>query len=272
MIRRIKVCLNGGRGRQEHRGIPVTAPELAASAASAVAVGAEAVHLHPRGDDEAESLRPHDVAEAVTAVGAACPGVPVGVSTGLWITGGNVRLRRALVAGWADLPVAHRPAFASVNVAEAGFTDLVEVLHGAGIAVEAGVWSVRDADRLAGSDTTRIARILVEIIGVPAGMAAASADAVLRRLDGLGVDLPRLLHGEGAACWPLVTHAGRLGLPTRIGLEDTLVGPDGRPATSNAELVRLALARWSGARAGLSGSRLNRPSRERQARIAKSED
>ena len=36
-------------------------------------------------------------------------------------------------------------------------------------------------------------------------------------------------------------HAGRLGLPTRIGLEDTLVGPDAEPIDSNADLVALAV-------------------------------
>jgi len=33
------------------------------------------------------------------------------------------------------------------------------------------------------------------------------------------------------------------GLPTRIGLEDVLHDPDGHPITTNADLIRLALAR-----------------------------
>jgi uncharacterized protein (DUF849 family) len=36
-----------------------------------------------------------------------------------------------------------------------------------------------------------------------------------------------------------------LGLPTRIGLEDTLVLPDGAPAPENAALVRVASALWT---------------------------
>ena len=55
--------------------------------------------------------------------------------------------------------------------------------------------------------------------------------------------------GQGP-CWPIVAHAGRLGLPTRIGLEDTIVGPDGGPVTDNADLVRLARAVWTAAREG----------------------
>ena len=88
-IERMKVCLNGGRGRADHPAVPLTPAELAASAVAAVAAGATAVHLHPRRADGGESLLPTDVAAAVTAVRQACPATPVGVSTGLWITGGG---------------------------------------------------------------------------------------------------------------------------------------------------------------------------------------
>jgi uncharacterized protein (DUF849 family) len=53
--------------------------------------------------------------------------------------------------------------------------------------------------------------------------------------------VPVLLHGEDGSAWPVLRHAVRLGLDTRVGLEDTLVLPDGRPAPDNAALVRAAL-------------------------------
>ena len=85
-------------------------------------------------------------------------------------------------------------------------------------------------------------RILVEIMGEPAPAAPRAAGAILRALDASAVrGVPRLLHGEGESCWPLVAQAAREGLPTRIGLEDTLARPDGGPASGNAELVRCAL-------------------------------
>jgi uncharacterized protein (DUF849 family) len=230
VIRRIKVCLNGGR---TGAGVPVTAGQLAESAVASVAAGAEAVHMHPRGPDGRESLDASDIGAAVTAVRRA--GVPIGVSTGLWITGSaSERLR--LVRGWAGL--ADRPDFASVNVHEDGYQELVATLTGLGIGVEAGVWSPADADRAG-----HVERVLVEIIGGTAAGAVPAADAILARLGG---DVPILLHGEQDACWPLVAHAGRLGLPTRIGLEDTLLNADGSPATSNADLVRQALRIWAG--------------------------
>src|SRR5262245_6267274 len=77
-IERMKVCLNGGRGRADHPAVPLTPAELAASAVAAVAAGATAVHLHPRRADGGESLLPSHVAAAVTAVRQACPATPVG--------------------------------------------------------------------------------------------------------------------------------------------------------------------------------------------------
>jgi uncharacterized protein (DUF849 family) len=246
---RLKACLNGGRRREDHPAVPITPGELAREAAGVVASGAEALHVHPRDRLGAQSLQPDDVAAAVTAVRRACPSVPVGVTTGLWISDGDVGQRLATVARWAGLPPAARPDFASVNVAEDGFTDLVDALHRAGIAVEAGVWSTVDARALAATGRVDWTRILVEIVHGPAETAVAAADGILAILDEGEVTAPRLLHGEEATCWPLVAHAGRLGLPTRIGLEDTLVGPAGEPITDNAYLVRQALAVWTAASA-----------------------
>ena len=70
------------------------------------------------------------------------------------------------------------------------------------------------------------------------------------QLDELGVAVPRLLHGEDAACWPLVARAAKLGLPARIGPEDTTVGPDGASVSGNAELIRVALGMRAAAAPG----------------------
>jgi uncharacterized protein (DUF849 family) len=57
-----------------------------------------------------------------------------------------------------------------------------------------------------------------------------------------------LLHGEDAGAWPVLRLAGRLGLATRVGLEDTLVLPDGQRAVSNAQLVTEGLVQYGRAR------------------------
>jgi uncharacterized protein (DUF849 family) len=242
VINRIKVCLNGGRSRAGHPAVPITPAELAAEAGRAVTAGAEAIHIHPRDADDAESLQSKDIAAAVTAVRQLCGSVPVGVSTGLWITGGDVATRLAAVAEWRSLPDEARPDFASVNVSEPGFAELADTVRQAGIGVEAGVWSPGDAKTLVG--TTGWTRLLIEIIGGAAETAIDRADAILAELDDHDIPGPRLLHGEEGACWPLVAHAGRLGLPTRIGLEDVTTGPAGESITTNADLVRYALNIW----------------------------
>ncbi|MEV4133470.1 3-keto-5-aminohexanoate cleavage protein [Dactylosporangium sp. NPDC049742] len=236
-IARIKVALNGGRRPGAHPALPCTPAELAAAAREAVAAGAEAVHLHPRDAGRRESLDAADVGAAVAAVRETCPSTPVGVTTGLWVTGRDVAARQRAVDAWSALPPVQRPDFASVNVAEPGLTELLATLRALGVAVEAGVWSVDDAAALAIVD---VPRILVEVMSP-----ATDALAVLARLDEVGARGQRLLHGDGELCWPMVALAGRLGLPTRIGLEDTLTAPDGGPVTGNADLVRHALSVWS---------------------------
>ncbi|MDH2427684.1 3-keto-5-aminohexanoate cleavage protein [Sphaerisporangium sp. TRM90804] len=239
----LKACLNGSRRPGEHPLLPLTPEEAAADAVAVRAAGAGAVHVHPRDSGGRESLAAEDVGAVVAAVRAASPGLPVGVSTGLWITGGDVVRRREAVGAWARLPEDARPGFASVNLSEPGFHDLARTLLEAGVAVEAGVWSPEDAVALAESGLAdRVLRILVEVIDPPPDEALPRAAAILHKLDDLALPGERLLHGEGTATWPLIAEAARLGLATRIGLEDTLLTPDGRRAPGNAGLVRLAMA------------------------------
>src|SRR5690348_10235263 len=101
VLQRLQVCLNGSRPRSEHQAVPTTPAELAVAARAAVDAGAEAVHLHPRAAGGSESLLAADVGAAVGAVRRSCPGVPIGVTTGLWITGGDVWRRSAQVAAWS---------------------------------------------------------------------------------------------------------------------------------------------------------------------------
>ena len=109
MIRRIKACLNGGRRADDHPAVPITPDQLAGAAAAAVAAGAEALHLHPRDGGGAESLRAEHIGTAVAAVRDLCPHTPIGVSTGLWMTGGDADRRQREVDRWAALPPGSAP-------------------------------------------------------------------------------------------------------------------------------------------------------------------
>ncbi|MFI7214527.1 3-keto-5-aminohexanoate cleavage protein [Micromonospora maritima] len=224
----LKACLNGGRRRDEHPAVPLTPAELAADA---VRCASAAVHVHPRDDAGAESLDPAVIAAAVAAVRAARPGLPVGVSTGAWIVPDPVE-RVAAVRAWTVLP-----DFASVNVHEPGAADVAAALHERGVMVEAGIWTEAAVDAWR-RWSTPTGRVLVECMAERVETALADAAAILAALPGEG--LPVLLHGEGPATWPVFGEAVRRGLQTRIGLEDTLLLPDGTPAPDNAALVTTA--------------------------------
>ncbi len=83
--------------------------------------------------------------------------------------------------------------------------------------------------------------MLAQVTDPDAGTAEGSARALLAEL-GEAHGRPVLLHGQEGGSWPVLRLAGRLGLATRTGLEDTLLLPDGRRAGSNAQLVAAALS------------------------------
>ncbi|MBN1530906.1 MAG: 3-keto-5-aminohexanoate cleavage protein [Thermoleophilaceae bacterium] len=235
----VKACLNGARSPSEHPALPVTPGELAAEAGAAVAAGAGALHLHPRDAEGAETLAAAAVAAALRAIRSACPGVPVGVSTGLWITDGDPERRLAEIAGWAG---GERPDFASVNLSEEGAGELAAALRDVGVGVEAGTWSEENAELVAaGALRGDLVRILIEPQEDDAGAAVARAAAIERELSDRGVPGPRLHHGYGAATWAVLAAAVARGRDIRAGLEDTLELPGGGTASGNGELVAAAV-------------------------------
>lgn len=223
----VQVCANGARTS----GVPVTPGELAVSVAGAVGAGASDVHLHPKADSGADTLAPAAVAAAVSAVRRVAE-VPVGVTTGAWAA---EAARVEAVHAWTVLP-----DHASVNWHEDGAEELAAALLVRGVGVEAGLWSGTDGpERFAASPLRgRVLRVLAEVTEHDPVRAVAAAHELLTRIS---TDRPILLHGEEAGAWPVLDLAQRLGLATRIGLEDTLLLPDGRPAPDNAALVRAAL-------------------------------
>jgi uncharacterized protein (DUF849 family) len=231
----IKACLNGSRKPGDHAALPVTPSELAADARRAVAAGAGALHVHPRGHDGVETLGPGPCDAVGRAIRAACPGVPVGFSTAAWIE--PEPERRELIQSWVV-----RPDFVSVNFSEPGVIELCELVLRLGIGIEAGVWTSADAEAFVDSGHSRhVVRVLVEPQDMGPPEAEAAAAAISAVLDHAGIDAPRVYHGYGMATWRVIEFALDAGWGVRAGLEDTLLLPDGTAASGNAELVAAAV-------------------------------
>lgn len=231
----LQVCLNGARTRSRGDHVPVSPAELAESARAAVAVGAVDVHLHPKDDEGADTLVPAYVDAAVGAVRAAVPGVPVGVTTGEWAEPDPAR-RERLIRAWSV-----RPDHASVNWHEEGAESVAELLLSLGIGVEVGQYSGAGAVErfLAWPHAGRVTRVLAEVTDTDPVTAPATAAELVAELGGFAL-APILLHGEGTAAWTVLQMAAHRGLDTRMGLEDTLMLPNGVAASGNAELIHAA--------------------------------
>jgi uncharacterized protein (DUF849 family) len=236
----LQACLNGNRGKSFHAALPCTTEELARDARAVVDAGAQELHVHPRNSAARESLHPDDIGAALLAIRASVPGIPVGVSAGTWIAPGG-RARHELIRAWRVLP-----DYVSVNVIEEDSPEVIALALDMGLGVEAGLWSVGDAERfVALPSAQRCLRVLMEINeqDVAAGLAAMHGIvAVLERAD---IRLPCLMHGYEATIWPLYQEALRLKFDARIGLEDGKLLPSGTEASGNVELVRAARALMS---------------------------
>ncbi|WP_045296803.1 MULTISPECIES: 3-keto-5-aminohexanoate cleavage protein [Streptomyces] len=250
----MQVCLNGSRTAADGVAVPLTPESLADSAAEAVAAGATDLHVHPKTPCGRDTLSPRVLAMTLTAIRARVP-VPVGVTTGAWAEPGpDARLER--IRAWTVLP-----DHASVNWHEPGAEETAALLMERGVGVEAGIWSGTDgAERFAASPLgPKALRVLAEVTDTDPLGAVSCARALLSGI-GTAHGRPVLLHGEDGGAWPVLRLAGRLGLATRVGLEDVLVLPGGERAGSNAQLVAAGLTEYGAGREGATRDRAGRPS------------
>ncbi len=224
----VKACLNGGRSRAEHPAVPLSPAELAADALAVRNAGAFAVHLHPRDAGGAQTLDARACDAAVSAIRAAVPALPVGLSTAEAIDR-DPFARAAAISRWRQ-----RPDFVSVNVSESGWAGIVRSALHAGVAVEAGLSTPAEAEEFARSPFThRVLRALVEVEDGAAGAVAVS--------ELIPAGIPQVWHGFDELTWQVIEAGAQRGFDVRIGLEDVLTLPDGSLTANNAELVAAAV-------------------------------
>jgi uncharacterized protein (DUF849 family) len=230
----LQAALNGDR---DHPALPRTPEELAAEGRAAVDAGARVLHLHPYGADGRETFEAEPCAAAIRAVRAACPGIPISLSTSADIEA-DPELRRALVAGWTELP-----ELVTANQGEDGILDLCALLVERGVGIEAGLLSLADAHAFAASGIAgQCVRAMLEPLGEEPDAALAEAEAIEDVLASAGIALEQVHHGDGIASWAVNRRGAARGHGIRTGLEDTPVLPDGSRASGNGELVAAAAA------------------------------
>ena len=239
----IQAALNGSRRCDAHLGLPCSADELARDAVTCVAAGATELHIHPRDSDGLETLDPLTIYAVCRQVRETAR-VPVGVSTGAWIEP-DFEKRLFHIRSWFG------PDYASVNCSEEGAVTVMQTLIAAGIGVEVGIGRPEEIELFARSMlifSNGVVRLLVEPDGdelVDEAAARKRFEAIHSGLDRLGAMNPRLQHTNGPLAWFAVRDARRRGWDTRIGFEDTLVGPRSKRVTSNVELVSAAVEIFS---------------------------
>lgn len=230
----LQAALNGAR---DHPALPRTPDELAAEGRASVDAGAHILHLHPYDADGRETLEAEPCAAAIRAVRAACPGVPISLSTSADIEPDPER-RLALVTAWTELP-----DLVTANQGEEAIVPLCELLIERGVGIEAGNLSPADAELFAASGIAgRCVRAMVEPLRADPAEALAEAEAMEATIAAAAPGLEQVHHGDGIASWAVNRRAAARGHGIRTGLEDTPVLPDGTTASDNGELVAAAAA------------------------------
>ncbi|MEA2387204.1 MAG: hypothetical protein QOJ22_1378 [Thermoleophilaceae bacterium] len=229
----LQAALNGDRTADEHPAIPRTPEELAVAAAGAVREGAQVLHLHPYDEDGRQTVEAEPCAAAIRAVREACPGVPVSLSTSEAIEPDPDK-RLNLVKQWIELP-----DLVTANQGEAGIEELCDLLLERGVGIEAGLLTRADARAFVARPAlvARCVRAMVEPLDADPSDAVAHGAHIERTLTDAGIPLPQVHHGDAIATWDVMDRGAARGHGIRVGLEDTVVMPDGSLVEDNAMLV-----------------------------------
>jgi 3-keto-5-aminohexanoate cleavage enzyme len=226
--------------------LPVTLPELVATAKECEAAGAAVIHVHIRDEAARPTLDPARLAETVAALRDGTDLV-VQLSTGGAVTDSFADRLAVLDAA----PDACSLTCGTVNFGDEVFAnpwpfikDLYQLTQERGVVPEFELFDL--------GHVATLHRLLAES-GPPAG-GHVHCDLVMGVPGGMPGDVPTLAAAVAAlpagATWS-ATGIGRTALPVlfgalaagghlRVGMEDTLTYSRGRPVARNAELVERA--------------------------------
>ena len=235
---------NGGRrGKADHPALPLTAAELAETAAECLAAGAAMLHLHVRDRDGRHLLDADAYGQALAAIRAATGDrLALQITTealGLYAPAEQMAVTRAVRPEAVSLALRE---LAPDAAAEADFADFLLWLRRENIAPQVILYTPEEAVRLAamrkkGMIPWRDVPVLYVLGRYSPGQLSSPQDL----LAFLGPDAPHFGHWTTCAFGrheaAAVTAGALLGGHVRVGFENNLQLPDGSIARSNAELV-----------------------------------
>ena len=233
----IKIAMNGGRSKADNPAIPVSVEEYAREIAWFMKQGVSMFHIHFRNAEGEESLQQKEIEPQFRQLKERFPACRIGIGSPLQ-NGMTAEKRHELVAEWT-----WSPDFISLNLSEKGSLELVPVLREKQIPIEFGIFSMQDAKAFVDNNLEPLAhRALIEMV-FASSPAQALADAleIENFLHSAYPGLELLFHAENLPTWAVLARARDQGKNWRIGLEDTLLLPDGRQADGNRELYLAAL-------------------------------
>lgn len=240
---------NGGRKtKADHPAVPITADELAETAAACRDAGAAMIHLHVRGRDGAPTLDAEALAEASAAIRRA-------VGDSLVIQVSTESLGRFSPAEQMAAVAASRPEAASLAVREFAPSAADEAAFAAFLA-EMRTWDtlpqfiVYAPEDLARLDALIAAGVVpwadppvLFVLGRHArGQISAPADLLAFLAPGQRRPGHWMVCAFGPREIACAATAAALGGHARVGFENNVLLPDGRTAADNAALVAATVA------------------------------
>lgn len=241
----IAVAPNGGRRtKSDHPSIPLTAAELAWTAAECLEAGASMIHVHVRRSDGAHSLDVEAYRAATAAIRAEVGGrLVIQITTeslGMFAPAEQISMLKAVRPEAASLALRE---LAPDEAAEPLFADTLEWMRQHAVLPQIILYDPSEAMRL----FAMIKRGLVPWTDIPVlfVLGRYSPNQTSRPSDllpFLGPDMPRFSNWSACAFGryeqACVMTAAMLGGHVRVGFENNLLMPDGELAESNAALVK----------------------------------
>lgn len=243
----LAVAPNGGRRtKADHPALPMTAAELAVTAAQCAEAGAAMIHLHVRDRDGRHLLDPTAYAEAIAAIRAAVDDriVIQITSEALEIYGRDDQMSVVRQVRPEAVSLALRELAPDAQ-SEPGFGAFLGELRREGVVPQIILYSAEEAVRL---DAMRRRGLLpcddLPVLFVLGRYSVGQTSRPSDLLPFLAEGGPAYAHWmtcafgrQETAC---VTAAALLGGHVRVGFENNLLLPDGTVAPTNAALVAAA--------------------------------